>query len=261
MAKWTSAPRLKVSRGSGLLVAGVLGEAGHPVLLDGVLDRLLELALQLHRDDGDAVQEEHEIDAPRLGLGAGLGEVGLGGVGAVDQLGHHAQDVAFVHGLRLRVQTMVGLELAELEGGRLVAKLVAQHAQGAEGAQTLVRRVGVGLAQLGGELSDERLLRVAAVELLVLRPGLRLGRLDVGEAVRGVERPLSVVFGRVAELPAAPDHLVDDVLLEGGFFGFRAHATSASVSDWGVSQRRTSILPVTAAEMSAARRSLKSSPC
>ena len=166
---------LEGEQGLGLVGLGVFGEARLLVLLDGVLDRLLELALQLHRDDGDAVQEEHEVDAPRLGLGAGLCEVGLGGVGAVDQLGHHAQDIALVHGLRLGVQAMIGLELAELEGGGLVAQLVAQHAQGAEGAQALVGCLWVGLAELSGELVDECLLGVARVERLVLLPGSSAG--------------------------------------------------------------------------------------
>ena len=121
--------------------------------------------------------------------------MGLGRVGAVDQLGHHAQDVALVHGLRVGVQAVIGLELAELEGGGLVAQLVAQHAQSSEGAQALVRCVGIGLAELSGELVDERLLCVARVELLVLLPDLRLGRLYVVEAVRGVECQLAVVAG------------------------------------------------------------------
>ena len=193
---------LEGEQGLGLVGRGVLGQARLLVLLDGVLDRLLELALQLHRDDGDAVQEQHEVDAPRLGplpfaQTAGLFEVGfgraLGDMRAVDQLGHQAQDVALVHGLGLGVQAMLGLELAELKGGGLVAQLVAQHAQGAEGAQALVGCLRVGLAELSGELVDERLLGVARVELLVLLPGLRLGRLDVVEAVRGVERQLAVV--------------------------------------------------------------------
>jgi len=62
---------------------------------------------------------------------------------------------------------MIGLELAELEGGGLVAQLVAQHAQGTEGAQALVGRLRVGLDELGGELVDERLLGAPCVRIVV----------------------------------------------------------------------------------------------
>ncbi len=50
----------------------------------------------------------------------------------------------------MRIQAVLGLELAELEGGRLVAQLVAQRAEGAEGTQAFVGGVRVGLAELGG---------------------------------------------------------------------------------------------------------------
>ena len=107
---------LKGEQRFGLVGDRVFGQAGAFVLLDRPFDCLFELALELQGDDRDAVEKEHEIDAPRLGLLARGCEMGGAGVGTVDQFGHDAQNVAFIHRQGLRVEIMVGLELAELEG-------------------------------------------------------------------------------------------------------------------------------------------------
>ena len=57
------------------------------------------------------------------------------GVGAVNQLGNHAEDVAVVHRQRIGVQSVLGFELAHFKAGRLVAQFVSQHAQRAERAK------------------------------------------------------------------------------------------------------------------------------
>ena len=118
-------PPLKGQQRLRLVGCRVFGQAGFLVLLNGVLHRLLEFALQLQGDNGNAVQKQHQVDTPRLGLGAGFLKMGLGGIGAVDQLRHHPQNIARVHRLGIRVQAMVGFELAELKSGGFVAQLVA----------------------------------------------------------------------------------------------------------------------------------------
>ena len=176
-------PPLKGQQRLRLVGCRVFGQAGFLVLLNGVLHRLLEFALQLQGDNGNAVQKQHQVDTPRLGLGAGFLKMGLGGIGAVDQLRHHPQNIARVHRLGIRVQAMVGFELAELKSGGLIPQLVAQHPQGAKSAQALVRCLRVRLAELGGQLVDKRLLRVGRVELLVFLPAFWLGGFYIIEAV------------------------------------------------------------------------------
>ena len=147
----------------------------------------------------------------------------VGGVGAVNQLRHHAQDVGLVHVEGFGVQAVIGLELAELEGARLVAQFVAQHTERAERAQMLVGSLRISLIELPREQLDERALGIGGVELLVLLPSLWLSLLYEREAVFGVKRILPVILRGVPELPAASEHLVDDVGLKGGLFGIRSH--------------------------------------
>ena len=100
---------------------------------------------------------------------------------------------------------------------------MSQHAQGAERPHRFVGRLRIDFGKLGSKLVDERLLGIAGVQLRVLFPGLGLSRSDVLQAIVGVERQLAIALGRIAEPPALSDHLVDDVLLERGFFGVGVH--------------------------------------
>ncbi|MNZ92460.1 hypothetical protein D3C78_1114870 [compost metagenome] len=142
---------------------------------------------------------------------------------------------------------MVGLEAAQLDLHPRQLEAVAQHLQGAvllQGAhhllhQYIFRGVGVGLGELV--------------------PALRPGFLDVVQQVFGIQRTAPVVAaGRPGE-PALGDHGLDDVLLELSFLAVGHYTVSCSRRGAGVPaggcQPRRSILPVTAAEIRAERRS------
>ena len=60
-AKWTSAPLGK--RSSGSAAGPWLRVAVEAVLVDGVVDALGEVGLELDGRDREAVEEEHEVDA------------------------------------------------------------------------------------------------------------------------------------------------------------------------------------------------------
>ena len=89
-----------------------------PVLLLGVLERGAgQEVLRLHRRDGQAVDEEHDVEPPAVLL-------------AVLDLLHHAQDVRLVLGDALRLQGARGPEVAErkLDAGDDLDAL-AQHVE------------------------------------------------------------------------------------------------------------------------------------
>ena len=109
---------------------------------------------------------------------------------------------------------MFRLELAELEAGTAIPQLVAQHPQGAEGAQLAIGGVGIGLLQLAGNPFKKMLFRVVRIKVAILLPLLVLRFLNKTEHVLFVERQFAVVSGRRAQPPAVGDHLIDDVVLE-----------------------------------------------
>ena len=79
-------PALEGEQRFRLLGDRVLGQPGALILFDGVVHRLLEFRFQLQGGNRQAVDEQHQIDPPGLGLLAGLGQMLLGDIGAVDQL-------------------------------------------------------------------------------------------------------------------------------------------------------------------------------
>ena len=154
-------------------------------MFDRAVGRLLELRLEFQRGHRDAVDEKHEVDAPRLGLQPGGGEFGLGRPRAVDQLGHDAQAVLRVAGEGVGVQIVLGFKLAEEETRAAVAQFVAQHAERAEGAHRLVGREWIGLVELFGDALEKLLLGSGRVERAELFPLLGLGVLHEADDVLG----------------------------------------------------------------------------
>ncbi len=82
----------------GLFRDWVHGQARGLVLFDRAVGRRFELRFELQRGDRDAVDEEDEVNSPRLGLHARGGEFGPGRPRAVNHLRHDAQAVFAVAG-------------------------------------------------------------------------------------------------------------------------------------------------------------------
>ena len=124
---------------------------------------------------------------------------------------------------------------------------MAQHIQGAA------------LLQLAHHFLYQHALRVIRVGLGELFPALRPGVLEVRQQVFGIQRRAPVIAAGRAGEPALGGHGGDDVLLELRFLAVSHYtASSSNTGDdtlAGGSQPRTSILPVTAAEIRAERRS------
>ena len=72
---------------------------------------------------------------------------------------------------------------------------MAQHAEGAKGAQFAVGGVGVYLAKLGGDPFQKVLFRTLRVEFAVFLPLFALSLLDETEQVFRVQCQLPVVTG------------------------------------------------------------------
>lgn len=197
-------------------------------LIHGVRDGLGEVGLQFRRGHGDAVEEQPQVQAVLVMQG-------------VTQLPHHTQAVGGIARREFRVHPEGRLELGEGDGLLRPQQRdpVAQHVQGAAGVD-LVAHPG-----------EQGIRRRGAVAFLQGRPGLGLARLHPGDEVGGIERQRAVVvlmvLGAAVE-PVVGGQVVADVVLEGDFV-VGAHAASGST------RPRTSILPVTAAEISAVRRS------
>ena len=127
------------------------GVAVVPVLLDGVLHVLaVERILELGREDGDAVQEDCEVQAVLALL-------------AVAELAHHREEVGRVQALQLLVESARGPEVGQPEPAAHVLHAVAQH----------VERAPPG--DLAREPPEEARLHLGTVVLLQPLPLPRLG--------------------------------------------------------------------------------------
>jgi len=117
------------------------------------------------------------------------------------------------------------------------------------------------LLQLAHQLLHQYLVRVVRVGLGELVPTLRPGVLEVAQHILGIQRRAPVIAAGGADQPALGGQGADDVLLELRFLAVRHYRASRSDSGVGTlagrCQPRTSILPVTAAEIRADRRSLR----
>lgn len=103
-------------------------------------------------------------------------------------------------------------------------------------------------------------LGIAGINFGKLLPLLRLGGLHKGQCILRVQRTFAIVAVGFAANPATIDHLCDHLILENPLFGaVHAHALTSCGSSAscvsGATQSRTSIFPVTAAEIRAVRRS------
>src|SRR5712692_5758075 len=218
------------------------------VLADRVLDVLpVERVLELGGEDWDAVEEEHEVEAVLV-------------LRAIADLAYHGEEVRRVQPPCLLVEPASWTEVGELELAARVLDAVPQHVERAAPLD------------LGGEALEELLLDRRAVVLLELLPllGLR-GENEVHHVARQEAERAVVLLGtalavatrrrlavgrrwfaddrRVARacIRAVEEQPALDPLLEGTLGDLDAHATAS----------RTATLPVTAAEMSAVRSSLR----
>ena len=149
------------------------------VLPDGVFDVLAgERVLEFRRKDGDAVQEEPEIDA----LVALLAEV---------ELAHHREEVGRVQSLELLVETACGPEVSEPEFAPRVLDAVPQH----------VERTPAG--DLAREPAEEARLHVGAVVLFQLGPLLWLSGQEEVDDVGRDQAESAFVVRRAALVEAA----------------------------------------------------------
>ena len=109
-AKWTSARRLKASSGSAFLVVGSLGGRSLRYWSMASWTDWVKSVFSSGRGDGDAVDEEHEVDAALV-------------VQRVVDLAHHpAAHLARSAPASVRVEAVAGLELAEVEAGAAAFK-------------------------------------------------------------------------------------------------------------------------------------------
>src|SRR5713101_1557248 len=220
------------------------------VLADRVLDVLpVERVLQLGGEDRDAVEEEHEVEAVLV-------------LRAIADLAYHGEEVRRVQPPCLLVEPASWTEVGELELAARVLDAVPQHVERAAPLD------------LGGNALQELLLHRRAVVLLELLPlpGLR-GENEVHHVARQEAERAVVLLGAAlavatrrrlavgrrwfaddrrvtrARIRAVEEKPALDRFLERTLGDLDAHATSS----------RTSILPVTAAEMRAVRSSLRRS--
>ena len=184
----------EVEQGFGGGFALGLGNPVEAVLVDGLVDVLREVGLDLGSGHRDAVQEQHQIDDVVV-VGANLAQ--------------HAQAVGGVPGLQLGVHAQSGPELGHAQRGFQTqhVEAVAQHFKGSsviQGFAQAVEKDGFGGA--GVVLGDGF-------------PGLGLGGLQPGDQVCGVEGARGVVAAGIAFRarcriePAMGTEVVADVAL------------------------------------------------
>ena len=173
------------------------GMAVKAVLVNGVADALGEIGLQLGGGDGDAVEEEDEVEAVLVVLG-------------IVDLAHHPETVGGVAGEDVGIDGQGGLELGHQQGLLEAEQLdaVAEHIEGAA------------LVELVAQAGQENFAGLGAVVLGQDFPGVRLGGLHPGEDIGREERPRPVVAGGVALgiEPAVSGEVLADLGLEGDFF-------------------------------------------
>ena len=153
------------------------------------------------------------------------------GVRRIPHFRHHAQAVRTVGGQGLRVEAMVGLELAQPQRDAAILDRVAKRSQRAVFAHVFAGGVRVHLFQLAGDKGQQGVLRGLRVEFGELVPCLGLGVLDVADDVLWIERPHPVVLVRRAQQPAVGRQVGDDFILEGAFSGGVGHGAGVLLSE------------------------------
>ena len=165
------------------------------VLGDGICSILTrELALQLHGDNGNAVQEQDDIDAVFILKG-------------VMELTGTVEDIRLILGNRRRIETSLGFPEDRAELDASVCKTVAEHVQ--EG----------GHFHLPVETFNDFILTVATVNLLIPLQLGGLARFDERDECRAIEGEFAVKGEGVAFLVASvSDQIFFDILFEAFFF-------------------------------------------
>ena len=230
-----------------------------PVLADGILDGLAaQRVLELGREQRNAVQKQHQIEALLV-------------LGAVSDLTGDREEVRRVKPPGLLVEPARRPEEGKPERTAHVLHAGPQDAQRAA------------VFDLGGQAFEKPLLHPRAVVLRQLLPFLRLRRQNEVHDVARQEAKLPVVVLGAPPVIAAGLHpwivegrgflgdagrlardLVRPVAQQGGLDGllegaFGDDGVHEAVSGSSPASGRTSILPVTAAEMRAVRSSLRRS--
>ena len=197
------------------------------ILINRIADVLREIGFQFHRGDGDAVKEQHEINAVLV-------------VQGITHLPDHAQAVGGIARENVRIDRQRRFELGEPQ--RLIETeqfdAVAEHIQ------------RPALVKLIPEAGQQSFTRFAAVMLGEDFPGLRLRGLHPRQHIRREDGQRAVVAGSIAfgMKPAVGGEVLANLDLKIDFL-VQGHAASI------FSKGRTSIWPVTAAEIRAVRRS------
>ncbi|MNY43291.1 hypothetical protein D3C86_1782380 [compost metagenome] len=91
-----------------------LGQAIFPILLLGILQRLLEAGFELQCCHWDAVQKEGKIDTAIIAMGA------------INQLGYDPEPIGLITSQQFRIQVMIRLEAGHLESMAAIFNLVTQ---------------------------------------------------------------------------------------------------------------------------------------
>src|SRR5699024_2036414 len=205
------------------------------VLVFGVVDVLPgQGVLQLGGGDGDAVDEQSQVQRPSLAVVPG----------GVTQLSGEAEPVGVVVGEGVLGNGVGGLEVGESELQPFDGDAFAKDVEGALGVDPLGERLGEGgLGLVTGAVA-------AGGQLL---ESVGLGGTEEGEELSSVQRQFGVVAVVVALGPTTVQHRGHDVALEGVLVVHGAHDRSAPRAVV------TSICPVTAAVISARLRSSRRS--
>ena len=224
-AKWTRA-RFWKRKERGVRIAVLL------VLADRAAPRLPgHRVLQLAGGDGYSVEREEEVDLMAF-------------PGMAQCLPRDGQFIPFELSERVRIETVRRLEVGEPEGPAEEAEPVTEDVQRALVVELLHDHV------------DEIGLEVRAMKCGHLRPELRLRVAYEGEGARGKERAVDVPFFAIALGPATigaastrrwtrtPTRLC----------GYSSAASSIGTGRWCVPVSRSSIVPQTRQEPSAATR-------
>ena len=232
-AKCTSAPLGKFSNGSTALSlwSRITVEA---ILVDGVVDALGEIGLEFDRGHRKAVEEQHEVETVLVR-------------GRIAYLPHHPEPVGGIAGEDVGVHGQGRLELGQHNGLAQPDQFdaVAQHIEGAA------------IIELLADAIQQDDLGTCSVILGERLPGGWLRRLHPRSKIRRKHSTRPVVEGRITLRvePAFRGKMAANLVLEAGLL-VQVHAATTSRRGASAStSSRTSILPVTAAEIRADRRS------
>src|SRR5690625_43760 len=162
------------------------------VLPNRSLNTLCKVGLQLDSSDGQAVDEEHQVNRARI-------------VNAVLHLRHHPQDVRLVMPNGSLVTLVLRAWRSHPQRTRTSnLKAMPQH----------THHTMLSLIERPREPIQHPLLNPTTVRTLQTLPLFSMSRPQPGGNVIGVDRALAVITSRVTNHPAVPGQVRDDVLLK-----------------------------------------------